>query len=77
MSFLFKFIFHYYSLRMRKDLRDIFDQIRAESHTMNKKSEDITVQNNVTLSIPRTTSEQIQSNLAFTYLIYKNIPKVI
>lgn len=61
---------------MRKDLRDIFDQIRAESHTMNQKSEDINVQNNVTLSIPRTTSEQTQSNLASAYLIYKNIQKI-
>jgi len=55
---------------MRKDLRDIFDQVRATSHTMNKKSEDTkSVQNNATLSIPRTISEQTQSNPALTYLI--------
>jgi len=54
---------------MRKDLRDIFDQVRATSHAMNKKTEDTSVQNNATLSIPRTISEQTQSNPALTYLI--------
>lgn len=53
---------------MRKDLRDIFDQIRATG-TMYKKSEDISAQNNATLSIPRTTSEQTQSKLILTCLI--------
>jgi len=49
---------------MRKDLRDIFDQVRAASHKSEyKKFEDITVQNSATLSIPRTTSEQTQSKL--------------
>lgn len=63
-------MFWCYSLRMRKDLRDIFDQVRAESHTINKKSENISVQNNLRLSIPRT-SEQTQSNLTLIYLVYK------
>ena len=38
---------------MRKDLRDIFDQVRAAGHSMHKKSEDILVQNNATLSNPQ------------------------
>jgi len=55
---------------MRKDLRDIFDQVRGTNHLdKNKKSEDTLVQNNATLSIPRTISEQTQSNPALTYLI--------
>lgn len=54
---------------MRKDLRDIFDQVRAANHTKKKKSEDTSVQNNATLSIPRTISEQTQSNPALTNLI--------
>lgn len=52
---------------MRKDLRDIFDQVRAASHKSEyKKSEDIIVQNSATLSIPRTISEQTQSKLVLT-----------
>lgn len=54
---------------MRKDLRDIFDQVRAASHKSEyKRSEDNIVQNSATLSIPRTTSEQIQSKLVLTCL---------
>lgn len=60
---------------MRKDLRDIFDQVRAANHKSeykkSEKSEDITVQNNTTLSIPRTISEQTQSKLVLTYLVKK------
>lgn len=61
----FSFTFNIYSLRMRKDLRDIFDHVRATSpYIKNNKSEGISSKNNKPiLSIPRTTAQHTQSEI--------------
>lgn len=62
-----------YSLRMRKDLRDIFDQIRAtSSNSTCRMSEDVSAQCTATsLFVPKTALEQVLSKLKWTYFIKK------
>lgn len=60
------FVFFVYSLRMRKDLRDIFDQIRVTGSNMvyNRMFNDKpALNNNSNLYLPSTSSEQPQSKL--------------
>jgi len=63
---LIEFFYCSNSLRMRKDLRDIFDQIRAMNYIniTSRMSDDTFAQNNNTnLFAPRTLSDQTQSKL--------------
>lgn len=66
------FIFCSCSLRMRKDLRDIFDQIRAGSNysVTQRKSNDSTQNINSRLQVPRVTLEQAQGKKKNVFQFY-------
>lgn len=55
---------------MRKDLRDIFDQIRGTSSNITRMSDDNSVQNNnLNLNVPKSIFEQSQSKLKLIYSV--------
>lgn len=58
---------------MRKDLRDIFDQIRAtSSNVMGRMSEDVSAQSTAaSLFVPKTALEQALSKSKWTNFIKK------
>jgi hypothetical protein len=64
---------------MRKDLRDIFDQIRLNSYGTNRLTDEKNTHNNnnsTTLLVPRIASDQPQSKLKSIYfMLYKYLEK--
>lgn len=71
-------MFRFFSLIMRKDLRDIFDQIKSINSLTNRPNNDHNSQNNnynnnsANLLVPRLASDQLQSELKLSYFAYIN-----